>query len=53
MLHTLTQPGKAVTDAVADAMTETAETMVEMADILAEPVKELVEGREPPEEQDR
>ena len=53
LLHTLTQPVKAVTDAVADAMTETAETMVEMADILAEPVKELVEGQEPPEEQDR
>ena len=44
LLHTLTQPVKAVTDAVADAMTETAETMVEMADILAEPVKEMVEG---------
>ena len=30
--------------AVAEAMTETAGTMVEMADILAEPVKEMVEG---------
>lgn len=40
LLHTLSEPIKAV----AEAMTETAGTMVEMADILAEPVKELVEG---------
>ena len=40
LLHTLSEPIKAV----AEAMTETAGTMVEMADILAEPVKEMVEG---------
>ncbi len=49
LLHTLSQPIRTV----AEAMNDTAETMVGMADILAEPVKELVEGREEPKDHRR
>ncbi len=37
-------PVKKLLHTVAEAMTGTAETMVDMADILAAPVKEMVEG---------
>lgn len=49
LLHTLSQPIRTV----AEAMNDTAVTMVGMADILAEPVKELVEGREEPKDHRR
>ncbi|MCI8652999.1 MAG: hypothetical protein HFF11_04815 [Angelakisella sp.] len=39
-------PVKRLFQTVAEAMTETAGVMVGMADVLAEPVKELVEGKE-------
>lgn len=39
-------PVRKLFDTVAEAMTDTAGTMVEMADHLASPVREMVEGRE-------